>query len=253
MGGGASSSVHNAPGRADAAALGRAAHLSRPITLAVERTLPVLAALAPLLPDGGVRRGGVTAVEGAGCTSLALAFTAAASATGSWVAGVGLGSLGLAAAADLGVALERLVLVADPAADVRAEVLATLVDSFDIVVVGDGGHPVRTTGVHRRLQARTRERGGVVVAVGGTAGFEPDLRLRVTATGWDGLEPGAGHLRARRVVVEASGRRSAVRPRRVELWLPAADGCVRPVEGPSVAPVVGAPGGAHSGPAALAG
>jgi len=231
--------VTSVAGRGDRAALTRATHLAKPVAMAGERTLAVLPALAPLFPDGGLRRGNVLTVGGTGgATSLALALTVAAAEEGSWVAGMGLASLGLAAAAGLGVPLERLVLVRDPGASGRNEVLATLIDSFDIVLVGAGGQGAeftsgRTTGAHRRLQARGRERGSVLVAVGGTGGFEPDLRLRAEVAGWDGLEPGAGHLQGRRVVVEAGGRRAAMRPRRTLLWLPAANGTVQSAVAPA--------------------
>ena len=51
-----------------------------------------------------------------------------------------------------------------------------------------------------------------------------DVSLTVAATAWEGLGQGHGHLRARRVVVEAAGRRGADRPRRAELWLPGPGG-----------------------------
>ena len=231
--------------RGDAAALTRATHLAKPVVMAGERTLAVLPALAPLFPDGGLRRGNVLTVGGTGgATSLALALTVAAAEEGSWVAGMGLASLGLAAAAGLGVPLERLVLVRDPGSTGRNEVLATLLDSFDIVLVGAGGRGAeRTTGAHRRLQAKGRERGSVLVAVGGAGGFEPDLRLRAETAGWDGLEPGAGHLQGRRVVVEAGGRRAAMRPRRTVLWLPAADGTVQSAVAPASAVSIPPPEG----------
>jgi hypothetical protein len=47
----------------------------RPVALAREQVLAVLAPLAPLFPEGGLRRGStVTVVGGPGATSLALAF-----------------------------------------------------------------------------------------------------------------------------------------------------------------------------------
>jgi hypothetical protein len=187
--------------------------------------LPVLDAFHPLLPEAGLRRGTVVAVEGVAATSLALALAAGPSAQGSWVGVVGVASLGLAAAAELGVALERLVLVAPPSPGEWASVAATLVDAFDVVLAG----PPRRGGVAvaRRLQARVRERGAVLCTVRHTGGAEPDLTLASTAVGWDGLEPGAGYLRARRVEVEATGRRAASRSRRATLWLPDASGAVR--------------------------
>src|SRR5690606_40193124 len=91
-------------------ALGTLAERVRPTTLAREQRLPVLRPLEVLVPGAGLRRGSTVAVGSApgvtGATSLALALAAGASQNGSWVAAVGLRSLGLAAAAELGVALE---------------------------------------------------------------------------------------------------------------------------------------------------
>src|SRR5690606_14054535 len=112
------------PGTGDRLAGHRLAGLGervRPVDLARDRRLPVLPAFEGLLPGAGLRRGATVAVGArpgvTGATSLALALAAGASQAGSWVAAVGLGSLGLVAAAELGVSLERLVLVADPGRD----------------------------------------------------------------------------------------------------------------------------------------
>jgi hypothetical protein len=211
--------------KGDALALERAARLARPVSLAGHQLLPTLDALHPLLPDPGLRRGTVVAVEGAAATSLALALAAGASAAGSWVGVVGVPSLGLAAAAELGVALERLVLVAPPSPGEWATVAATMVDAFDVVLAA----PPRRGGLAmaRRLQARVRERGAVLCTVRVSGGTEPDLTLATTAVTWEGLEPGAGCLQARQVTVQATGRRAAARPRQVTLWLPDASGQVR--------------------------
>jgi hypothetical protein len=83
----------------------------------------------------------------------------------------------------------------------------------------------------RRLVARVRERGSVLVGVGGDLpGERSPLRLEVMASSWQGLGEGWGYLRARRVVVEAEGRGAAARTRRAELWLPDADGAVTVAE-----------------------
>ena len=215
--------------------------------LASEQRLPVLPGLAALLPGGGLRRGVTVAVEAApgvaGATSLALALAAGASQAGAWVAVVGLGSLGLVAADALGVALERLVLVADPGRDREgwASVVGALVDGFDVVLVpggggsgsgGSGGSRLRPADA-RRLVARVRERGGVLVGVGGDlpgAGERSPVRLTVTAARWEGLGAGWGQLQGRRVTVCSGGRGEAARPRRAELWLPDANGRVAPAE-----------------------
>lgn len=215
---------------------------ARPVTLAGQQLLPVLAPLEPLLPAGGLRRGTTVAVEGApGATSLALALGAAASVAGAWVAAVGLPSLGLSAAAELGVALERVVVVTSPPAQAWATVVAALVDAVELVWVG---LPRRVAaGDARRLAARARERGCVLVPLAArgaaaTAGAgwpqAVDVRLVVASPTWAGpVGDGAGRLEARRVEVVATGRGAASRERRVPLWLPGPHGRVEPV-GPPV-------------------
>jgi hypothetical protein len=145
---------------------------------------------------------------------------------------VGLPSVGLVAAGELGVSLGRVALVAAPAGDALGSVIATLVDAFDLVLVGVHLRP----GDSRRLAARAKERGAVLVHLG-SAGREagPEVRLTVADAEWQGVGDGHGHLRARRVLVTAEGRGAAARPRQVELWLPGADGEVA-VAGPT--PVV---------------
>lgn len=139
-----------------------------PLTGAHERTLPVPAPLRDLFPGGALQRGWVVAVEGGGATSLALATAAGASAAGSWTAVVGEEALGLAAAAEAGVVLERLLMVTAPGPRAAVEAAATLVGSVDVVVLGAG---VRLGAAdHRRLAARLRERGSVLIRLGGGHG-----------------------------------------------------------------------------------
>jgi hypothetical protein len=212
-------------GSSAAGSLAVAAERARPVALAGERLVPVLPVLQPLLPHGALQRGTTLAVSGNAACSLALATVAGASAAGSWVAMVGLPSLGLAAAAEMGVALERLLLVAQPPLREWGMVMATLIDGVDIVVVRLASS-VRA-GDARRLQARVRQRGSVLVVIGGGGPLEADVRWTTTVEGWVGLDDGAGHLQGRRVVVEAGGRRAAARARRVALWLPDSEGGVR--------------------------
>lgn len=187
--------------------------------------LTVLPALAGLLPGGGLRRGSTVAV--AGSTSLALALLAGPSAAGSWCAAVGLPSLGLLAAAEVGVAVGRLALVASPGPD-WAAVVAALLDALDVVVVRLPDRGVRPADA-RRLGARARERGAVLVPLGRWEGA--DVRLSVASSSWQGLGEGSGHLQARLVEVVAEGRGAAARPRRSRLWLPSAEGDVTPAVG----------------------
>ncbi len=188
-----------------------------------ENVLPVLDALAPLFPSGGLRRGSTVAVHAS--SSLVLALLAGASRAGAWVAVVGVPTLGLVAAAESGVALERLALVPAPGADLSS-VVAALVDGMDLVVLGS---PARLRGTElRRLVARARQRGAVLVGAGEWPGA--DLRLTVEAPAWHGLGQGHGYLRARLVSVRADGRGSAARPRRCDVWLPAAGGGISETE-----------------------
>ena len=200
-------------GRRHLTGLAGLAGVARPVSLAEEHVLPVLPALEPLLPGGGLRRGSTVSVTGS--TSLALALVAGPSAAGSWTAAVGLPSLGLVAAAEAGVALERLALVAAPG-DQWPTVAAALLDALDVVLVCPPGR-VRV-GDARRLVARARERGSVLVST--TRWDGADVRLTAAATEWDGVGDGHGHLARRRMEVVATGRGAAAREKRATLWLP---------------------------------
>jgi hypothetical protein len=187
-----------------------------PLTLAGERLLPLAPALQAPLGLPGLRRGSAVTVTGS--TALALALVAGASAAGSWVAAVGLRDLGVVAAAEAGVVLDRLALVPDPPRRLWAEVVAALVDGVDVVLVRS---PARTRPADaRRLAARVRERGAVLVALGDTWPEPPELRLRVTGSAWRGLGHGHGHLDAHRLDVLVTGRGAAARERHTQLWLP---------------------------------
>lgn len=220
-------------------ALGELAERVRPVTLTREQRLPVLPALEGLLPGAGLRRGATVSIGSApgtgGTTSLALALVAESSRVGSWVAAVGLPSLGLVAADELGVALERLVLVAAPERDAWGGVVAALVDGFDLVLLNAGRSGVRPADA-RRLVARARERGAVLLQLGAGWPEGADLQLQVTRARWEGLDDGHGHLQARKVRVVRSGRGEAAQPRRADLWLPGPSGEVEVVATP-VAPV----------------
>ena len=189
------------------------------------RVLPVAPALAGLLPAAGLRRGSTVAVHGG--TSLLLALLAEATATGSWAAVVGMPSLGLAAAAEYGVDLRRVALVPRPGAELPA-VVAALLDGVDLVAVHS---ETVQAAVARRLSARARHRGAVLLTFGAWPGADVELSCRFSA--WAGLEDGYGHLREREVTVRARGRGAAARPMTASVALPGPGGSLAP----SVAPV----------------
>ncbi|OIQ66214.1 hypothetical protein GALL_522190 [mine drainage metagenome] len=150
----------------------------------------------------------------AGSTSLLLALVSEASRAGSWVAMVGLDGVGLLAAEEVGVVLTRLALVPDPGAQ-AAVVVAALIDGMDVVVLGPR---VGLTGAdRRRLMARARERGSVLVSTAPWAGAS--LVLTVERQQWSGLGAGDGRLRAQQVTVRRNGRGRAAVPLRREVVL----------------------------------
>jgi hypothetical protein len=193
------------------------------------RVLPVAPALAGLLPAAGLRRGTTVAVHGS--SSLLLALLAEATAAGSWAAVVGLPSLGLAAAAEYGVDVGRLALVPRPGADLPA-VLAALLDGVDLVVASTS---TIQPAVARRLSARARHRGAVLLAFGAWPAADVELSCRLEP--WSGLEDGYGHLRQRQALVRARGRGAAARPVSAQLWLPGRDGSLRSAAASRLTPV----------------
>jgi hypothetical protein len=206
-------------------------HASERADDGVERSLSVAPMLRALLPHGNLRRGSTVAVA-PGATSLVFALLAEASMVGSWCVAVGLPRLGLVAAAEAGMAIERLALVPHPGPE-WASVVAALLDGVDIVVAAPQG-PVSAQ-VASRLAARARQRGGVLVPVGRWPGA--DLTLEVIGGAWRGLERGRGRLRRREVEVVAHGRGAAARPRRARLWLPGSADVVTPAEWTRLQPV----------------
>ncbi|MGH9076640.1 MAG: hypothetical protein ACRDY0_04185 [Acidimicrobiales bacterium] len=192
--------------------------------LAGDRRLEVLEPLAPLLPGGGLQRGSTVVVAPAGApgaTSLALALMGGASRAGSWCAVVGLPGLGVVAAAQMGLRLERLALVADPG-DQWPTAAAALLDSVEVVVICPPSRP--RPGDSRRLVARARERGSVAVVLSAAWAERADVRLEVHGATWSGLGAGHGHLQGRLVEVVSAGRGWASGERRARLWLPGPTG-----------------------------
>jgi hypothetical protein len=176
------------------------------------RVLPVPPGLAGVLPTGALERGSTVVVHGS--TSLALGLLAEASRTGSWVALVGLPGAGVLAAAQLGLDLDRVVLVPAPGPD-GPTVLAALLDGVDVVVVGD---VALGDGDRRRLSARARERGAVLLSIGAWSGAH--LVLTAEVTRWEGLGHGHGRLRSRRMTVRCAGRGAAARGWLAEVTVP---------------------------------
>lgn len=195
----------------------------RPTSMAGEQVLPVHSSLVGLFPDG-LRRGEVIGVEGTAAVSSALALAAGPSAAGAWTVAVGLPGLGVGAAAALGVAPERLVVLVPARLDAAgwAAVFTAVVDGFDVAIVRPPAGV--TPSLWRRLVPRLRERGGVLIGVELPVGWERSSTVRSGEVVWDGIGDGHGHLRARQVVLERTGRGAASRPRRATVLLPGRGG-----------------------------
>jgi hypothetical protein len=177
-----------------------------PVVLANERTMPVGDELAGLFVEGGLVRGRTIACQGPAATSTALALVAAAVTAGSWMAVVDLPTIGLDAASELGVPLERIVAIGtdgDPARWI--DVVAAAADGFDVLLVRVPNElPAAAV---RKLAVRLRQRDVVTIVLGDPGAMACDGVLHSDAPQWSGLGDGYGHLRERRVVVQASGRR----------------------------------------------
>jgi hypothetical protein len=182
---------------------------AQPFVAAGDRRLPVAGLLGELLPAGGVQRGSTVAVGGllgSGSTTVALTFAAAATAAGEWAAVVDpYGTLGARAAVEAGVELDRLAVVRRVPPDRWGSVVAALLDGITVVVAAVP--PRVRLGDARRLVARARERGAVLVAFGAWP-VEAAVRVHTGPSQWRGLGPGLGLLDSRdlNVRVEAKGR-----------------------------------------------
>ena len=193
------------PARARLEAVARQAS---PVVLAGDQVLPVPGELGELIP--ALRRGSVVAVggeTGSGATTVALALAAAATTAGEWAAAVEvesarLGLLGGLAAAEAGVALDRFAVARRVPPTRWATVVAALLDGIGLVLAEVPRHA--RAGDARRLAARARERGAVLVGVG-TWPAEAALRLWADGTAWPGLGAGTGLLSARELQVRVEG------------------------------------------------
>ena len=198
---------------------------TRATVIAGEHSLPVLPGLRELLPGGRLARGSVVTVPDAGLLLLALA--AGASAAGAWCGLAGVEEAGLLAAADLGLCLERTLLIPRPGSH-WVPVVSSLADGCDIVIVRPpAALPAQ---LRRRMEAALRRAGGVLLVAGQWPGAH--LELSVGRRQWSGLGAGHGRLRACRAEVSVFGRGAAGPGQTGWLWLPAEDGAVSAAEPP---------------------
>ena len=187
-----------------------------PLALAGDRTLPVSEAFAELFSERGLVRGRTLACSGPAATSLALALAAPAVVAGSWLATIDVPTIGLDAANEFGIALERVVAVRAEATR-WPDVVAAAADGFDILIARVPADA--SPSAMRKVVTRLRQRDVVMLVLGDPGPLSCDGVLTAGDGEWIGLGDGHGHLQHRHLVVEASGRRLHGR-RRCRVALP---------------------------------
>jgi len=128
---------------------------------------------------------------------------------------IGMPHVGVVAASRRGIELARLALIPHPGAQAPA-VAGACIDGMDVVVAGERlalSHADR-----RRLAARARERGGVIISAGPWQGAH--VTFTVEGARWGGLGAGDGRLRTREMTVAVNSRAGG-QARRVLLTLEA--------------------------------
>jgi len=205
------------------------------LQLAKDQLIPVAPVFRELLGTPGLRKGSTTLIagtRGAGRIALVLGLLGAATAEGLWCAAVDLPSLGLVAACELGVCLDRVVLV--PSSGRKfTPVVATLLEGCTAVFAALPDNVASSDA--RGLTARAHERHCALVLVAPPAGEgvrttgwpeAPDVTLTAVAGRVCGLEEGAGRITAHLLEVVATRRRAAPREVRARLWLPSPEGAI---------------------------
>lgn len=163
--------------------------------------LPVGPELSALFPTGGLERGHIYGCRGDASLSVLYALIARATQVGSWVATVNLFSLGLMSAREHGVALQRLLCVdAGTQTTTWTQVVGACVDGLDVVVVHA---PQCSLHDARRIEARLKAHGSVLIIVGDPGVFSPAVVLLSHTTQWEF----STHASRREVDVVATGRR----------------------------------------------
>lgn len=183
---------------------------------APSRLFAVPEEMVGLLPEGGLRPGSAYALGSAG--ALLHALLAEPSRTGTWCGVVGMPELGLEAAHQAGVVLDRLVLVPEPGRRWLSAV-AALAEVLGVVAVRPSGSVAPADAA--RLASRLRDREATLLVVGDWPRAE--AVLRVGEPRWSGVGSGYGNLNQREVTLTITSKRMA-RPRSARLLLPGPDG-----------------------------
>ncbi len=143
-----------------------------------------------------LRAGAVHSIESRG---LALACLGAVMPAGAWGAIVGLPDLGIEAARDLGVPIDRVALVPHPGRS-WLDVVASLAEAMPVVLAASPGRVTPTDAA--RLAARLRQASSTLLIAGPWHGAATVVRS--VRAEWQGLADGDGRIAAGGLVVEVA-------------------------------------------------
>ena len=156
-------------------------------------------ALEGLFPEGGLRRGVTYQIDAS--ASLLWTLLAAPTRQGVWCAVVGMPDVGVAAAEDMGVNLDRLILIPSPDQQ-WLSVVSALIDVVGIVALGVNAVP--SDRMLSTLTGRLRERSATLLVR--AAWPRTEARIGVDTHAWSGLGAGHGVLHEHRVRVTFTPR-----------------------------------------------
>ncbi|MGC5077184.1 hypothetical protein [Agrococcus sp. DT81.2] len=166
---------------------------------AVQQVAPAPAEPISAGLDDVVRRLRTGAAHSIESRSLALACLGAAMPRGAWGAIVGMPDLGIEAARDLGVPMDRIALVPHPGRS-WLDVVASLAEAMPVVLTVSPGRVTPTDAA--RLAARLRQASSTLLVEGSWPNAATVVR-QVRAE-WHGLSDGDGRIAAGSLVVEAA-------------------------------------------------
>jgi hypothetical protein len=178
-----------------------------------EAVFPVSEPLRELFPDGGLRRGIMYQCDSS--ASLVWSLLAEASSRGIWCALVGLPDMGIAAAQDMGVNVDRLVLVPYPG-EQWLPVVGALSDVVGIIALGPVARP--SDRMTATLMGRLRERDTTLLV--SSTWPKVEANIRVTSHHWEGLGRGHGMLSHHRLGLSFTARHG-YSPRRCDVVIDA--------------------------------
>ncbi len=162
------------------------------------KVFPVHSALSPLFPQGGLITGAVYSVDSS--ASLLWSLVAQLTQQGTWCAVVGMPDLGIAAAEELGVNVDRLVLVPSPGSQCMA-VLGALIDVVGVCALGS--FPTPSQRALSTLYGRLREREATLLVRSPWPRVDAALAVEHQ---WSGINAGSGLLQEHRLRITATPR-----------------------------------------------